>query len=490
MTKGVKPSPTATLIDPDRAERYVRTRTPQYSFGIKPPLAEEKSRSGEYFTGDYDIKVDSLSTKKRTRVSTISKTARLDPKGFEHGREVPHVSAPAGNIRHDVAPEADGVQEGAGPVPMNVDEDASSAGTDVPKPAPEHPTSGKSYSFGKDKRFSSETKAASPPSDGTGQVGTDAGALLDVEAAARAIRPHTTTAIMRPPPTTPRQALSPSRRDSADTQPHVPLSTGKIEVLAYRPRTPNVTSMYPDTKFDKTKVTGDVDLGLPGPGYYNITDSAVAKPVKSHSKPVGVVYYAETKPKKQMAYNAKVQIEQESKASVGPGTYAVDKSYNYVGHRAPVLAVMRDADSKCTPQMQRKLYFEQKARDMREVHDHLKETNISQVVSRTPTVTLAPPKWSEKDPRREKILMEHRLSKMRDPSASKRRPVKVGDTVLGRSFDDSDLYSGSGSMYLSPAKKFSAVEKRVSTGAFMGAEVTARRSTSARLRARPGVMSR
>jgi hypothetical protein len=127
---------------------------------------------------------------------------------------------------------------------------------------------------------------------------------------------------------------------------------------------------------------------------------------------------------------------------------------------------------------------------MREVHDHLKETNISQVVSRTPTVSLAPPKWSEKDPRREKILMEHRLSKMRDPSTTKRRPVRVGDTVLGRSFDDSDLYSGSGSMYLSPAKKFSAVEKRVSTGAFMGAEVAARRSTSARLRARPGVMSR
>lgn len=274
-----------------------------------------------------------------------------------------------------------------------------------------------------------------------------------------------------------------------------------LDTLAYRPRTPNVTIMRPEHNFDKTKVTGDVDLGAPGPGYYQINDAALAKPLKSHSKPVGVVYHPESQPKKPLAYNAKVQVEQESKAAIGPGTYAPEKSFSYVSHRQPVLAIMREADSKPTAHMRRKRYFEQKARDMREAHDFLKEANLSQVLTRAPNVTLAPPKWSQQDPRREKILQEHRLSKMRPSSAGDRTRgrVKIGDLELGRSFDDLDApprrssdspRSSGGALYNSQDRLFRGVERRVPTGAFMRAEVAARRSTSAMRQAKPGVVQR
>jgi hypothetical protein len=478
-------------IDPSRSDRYVRTRTPQYTFGMRPSTPSgQLTRNEDHFSGDYDVNMNSLSTRKRSRVSTISKTARIDPLGYEHGRVVSRVTEESEKGEQQPnRTEADN----AGTIDDQVDSASSVGdGPEARQHTEDRPLPGKSYSFGKGQRFVQHVKLAAQ------SEASIESAVLDVEAATRALEPRTTTAVMGPRPSTAGARLTNSSAPALSSVDPSPAATSpskmNISALAYRPRTPNVTSMHPESKFDKSKVTGDVNLGLPGPGYYNVKDGAAAKPVKSHSKPVGVVYYSESQPKKPAALNAKVHVEQESKAAVGPGTYAVDKSYSYVSHRQPVLAIVRDADSKPTPHMQRKSYFEQKARDMREAHDNLREANISQVTSRTPTVLLAPPKWSEKDPRREKILQEHRLANMPSDSVSNRTRsrVKVGDVVLGKSFDDLDMprRSANSSTLSSQERLFRGVEKRVPTGAFMRAEVTARRSTSAMRQARPGVIQR
>ena len=64
-----------------RSEKFVKMRTPEYSFGIRPTY-DGKSKAEEYFSGDYDINVDMLSTKKRSRTSMMSTTARPCSTGY------------------------------------------------------------------------------------------------------------------------------------------------------------------------------------------------------------------------------------------------------------------------------------------------------------------------------------------------------------------------------------------------------------------------
>ena len=332
--------------------------------------------------------------------------------------------------------------------------------------------------------------------------------LLDVERAANALLPHTTTAVMGPRPSTAPARATTKLGGNNTNEGGVPGAADlHLDALAYRPRTPNITSMRQSSKFDRVKQTQEVDLGVPGPGHYRITESSVAKPQKSHSKPVGVLYHASAKTKKEEeVLFHKRHEEAEMAAAVGPGTYAAEKSHGFVSHRQPVTAIMRAAESKTvqTPQMLRKQYFEQKARDMREVHDNMREASMHLVTTRVPTASLAPPKWSrerqceEEDPRRRQILQDHRLENMRSSSAdiSRRRNNKSQSaaSALFDKFDkdnnNSSVNSSSESMFRRPSKKFNAVEKRVPLGAFMKAEVTARRSTSARIQSRPGVALR
>lgn len=483
MTKRKADEP-QTTIDVLRSERYVKTRTPEYTFGVRPSV-ERKSTNDEYFNGDYDVKVETLSTKKRPRMSTISKTARLDPYGYERPK-IGTVAESAGS-----ATVVDGADAVPGGDAMDIVGEAGSE--DQQSEDRQHKqqpavTVPKTYSFGKDKRFAEEP--ARPPVKSVEQeqdVSVSTDDIPDVEKAFKAVISKASSAVMGPAPS----KSSHIRSNTTDRPTEPSAEEMHIEALAYRPRTPNITSMHPEHKFDKYKVTHSVELGTPGPGYYNIPDSAVQKPQKSHSKPVGTIYHTTSRPKKEAALNAKLLVEHESAASVGPGTYAVDKSYSYIKHKPPVMAIMRNADSKHTPQMERKLYFEQKAKDMREVHDNMRETNIDLVTTRVPTTSLAPPKWSKDDPRRRKIIQDHRLSNMRCRSVSRSDAASRIASILGRSLDDQDLSDRrSSDLYRSPERKYAAVEKRVPTGAFMGAEVSARRSTSARIQSRPGIANK
>ena len=507
-----------SVIDPNRADRYIRTRTPQVSFGIIPtPKSEVKSKADDHFTGDYDIKVDSLSTKKRARVSTVSKTSRLDPYGYEHGRVVQPVEKPtADTVGVDAANQEGKTEEDQDSLLMDIvhnpDDQStviSNTNNNKDKDHTNLPLKGKAYSFGKNKRFvedearppvplvSELTAAATdqepPQSSSNGKK--DNKDIPDVEAAARALLPHTTTAIMGPKPTI--KSKESKETDSGALYPgeNTTPETPSITALAYRPRTPNITTMHAESKPDRSKAT-HIDLGLPGPGYYNIPHDSTTKPYKTHTKPVGVIYHENIKLKKK-------PIKDENKASsyIGPGSYYIENSLNYIQTKQPILTKMYKSDTKITSQIQRKLYFEQKANDMREVHDNCRETNISQITNRTQNVVFAPPKWTD-DPKKERILKEHRINKMRSSSVNKSQNRKVGDLVLGRSFDDLEMLKasstrgGSGSAGISggymsiDSRKYNAVEKRVPTGAFMKAEVQARRSTTERRQARPGVTSR
>lgn len=480
LTKRKVDDPQST-IDVLRSERYVKTRTPEYTFGIRP-TSEKKISTEDYFNGDYDVKVESLSTMKRPRVSTISKTARLDPSGYERPKvaTVAELTENANNNCTELEDNRTEFHDSTMEIVGEVGSDDQQSAVLIKKPIVTAP---KTYSFGKDKRFAEEAPRAPVKAVNQVQEAEAVADIPDVEKAFKAVISKVSSAVMGPAPSKSSHIRSEIPLDH-QSQKSDPLSQDiHLEALAYRPRTPNVT-MHPERKFDKYKVTNSIELGTPGPGYYNIPDSAVRKPQKSHSKPVGTIYHTTSRPKKEAALNAKLLVEYESAASVGPGTYAVDKSYSYIKHKPPVMAMMRNADSKHTPQMERKLYFEQKAKDMREVHDHMKETNIDLVTARVPTASLAPPKWSKDDPKRRKILQDHRLENMRCRSVSRSDAASKIASILGRSLDDQDLTRRSSDLYRSPDRRFTAVEKRVPTGAFMGAEVAARRSTSTRIQSR------
>ena len=504
----------ASIVDVTKAERYVKTRTPEYTFGVRTPRNEERKNSDGYFNGDYDVKVDSLSTLKRPKTSVISKTARLDPYGY---RISPVVKLHQPVEADAPEPESTTVDEGKAQCDMDLGlDDQSEAPSETERPhKSEKALAAKAYSFGRDKRFvnpkAEPMVVAVADPDAEDGVKVLPAPMLDVERAAKAIMPHTGTAVMGPRPSPPFSTRYAHTQEdthdeneaydgvnhakssnAASKKDNVPLNM-HLDALSYRPRTPNVT-MRPDRPTQRTPPV-HIDLGTPGPGYYNTTTTDVeytsatiaTNKRNKYSKPVGTIYHTSTKPKNESAFYAKQANLASQAAILGPGIYNTAQSVHAVKHNAPAYTLYASsAEAKPTPQMLRKQYFEQKARDLREVHDNQSETNLTLVTARTPVTTLAPPKWSKRDPHKEEILTEHRIRNINVNSTARSRSTSRLDHLLGSEFGslhDESLYS-------SPNKKFSAVEKRVKTGAFMKAEVTARRSTSARLQSRPGVAMR
>ncbi|KAJ1441032.1 hypothetical protein B484DRAFT_443075 [Ochromonadaceae sp. CCMP2298] len=330
---------------------------------------------------------------------------------------------------------------------------------------------------------------------------------LDVLRAERALLPHSSGAIMGPKETT-RSRLDAqgnvvgtegdengdeNRGDNwegvgadtgvGDTGASAGVGATNLDVLSYRPRTPAFRMREPTHDRVRTHAQ-DIDLGTPGPGAYDVkTDSNLLRGRKS--APVGALYHTASKPKKEEG----MRQRDAAAAALGPGAYNADKSFRYASTKQPT-CTMRRADSKPTPQMVRKQYFEQKARDMREVHDHMHHTDEALLYARTPGVTLAP-QWSA-DPKRARILTNHRLAQVppgaRGSSADRaRRTGGALSGILSASLEgETEAYRE----WQSVDKRYSQVQRRTLTGAFMAAEVTARRSTADRTSAKPGVVSR
>lgn len=107
---------------------------------------------------------------------------------------------------------------------------------------------------------------------------------------------------------------------------------------------------------------------------------------------------------------------------------------------------------------------------------------------------LAAPKTIQDDPRRHRILVEHRLkqwpaprrrSASADTAAHRKQVIRMVDQALYCSSDDEDE-----NIDRPFDDRFAPTERRLKLGVKMQAEVSARKKTSDHLLSRPGVMAR
>lgn len=133
------------------------------------------------------------------------------------------------------------------------------------------------------------------------------------------------------------------------------------------------------------------DYGTPGPGAY--ADSVQ----QIYSVASGNVAGGKFTPGPSSAARKARRIASSSGLSrahaPGPGHYDVGSAESVVRQKVPGFSNVfksSDADKKLTPQLQRKRYWEEKARDLREEHDDMKDASDSIVKSRTPVVQMRP----------------------------------------------------------------------------------------------------
>ena len=105
---------------------------------------------------------------------------------------------------------------------------------------------------------------------------------------------------------------------------------------------------------------------------------------------------------------------------------------------------------------------------------------------------LAAPKTIRDDPRRYRILVQHKLKQWGrsvsvDTAARRRSVIRMVDQALHNSSDDDDEDDDADRPF---GDRFAPIERRVKLGVKMQAEVSARKKTSDHLLSRPGVMAR
>ena len=239
-----------------------------------------------------------------------------------------------------------------------------------------------------------------------------------------------------------------------------------ISFLSSRPRNPN-TVFHSESNTRRKTSAIDVDsVSILGPGYYSIDDTAIQK--TSTHRPqggrtsVGIVYRSSSVTSKRQAQSASGGGTTTAAADVlrsqllGPGAYDVESCDRFVKPTAKAAVIYR-SESKPTPQMERRQYWEQKAADLRDFHDGMKLANDSFTQPKTPTFNMNP------------------RQAFNDTESSKLTALKVSKSVDISGNHEYDV-------------RYDFVEKRVATGVSMASEVTARSSTKKRLESKPGVV--
>ena len=140
-----------------------------------------------------------------------------------------------------------------------------------------------------------------------------------------------------------------------------------INYLSSKPRTPAWTIPEVPKAASNNVVLAMKNKSTPGPGDYAVEhhfNSCDPKSMKG-----GTVYRPTTKPTK---HAMAAQFNAPKLSTPGPGFYAVEKYYEYtrpVEHAVRIIP-HEVSESKITPQLERKHYWEEKRRDLREDHDH------------------------------------------------------------------------------------------------------------------------
>lgn len=273
----------------------------------------------------------------------------------------------------------------------------------------------------------------------------DEGIIIDyanVEKAAKAIEPHIPGAIMIKPTTEPR--IIPIQ--TPPTTPSSVITSSALDVLSTRHRSPGVT-FHKNNPINKQQLLKEADLGMPGPGFYSVDDNIIGtKKCKLYHQPTGL------KPKAQ-----DVTQSQKKKAQIlGPGYY---NPVN-VSSQATNIPKLYPSESKITPHLERKKYFEQKAQDMREANDQMKLIDDSILRKRTPVHSIQSEKATHKkiNPKIEQIKLLNDI-----------------DELIGYQTKDYQV-------------KYDLIEKRSTTPVNMKREFDARIATKEKIQSKPQVL--
>jgi len=355
------------VVDLVAADRYVKTSAPRYTMGHRYSDSIDRGRGrgrdeAAAALGQYEPSIDKLSTSKRPRVCTFSTTPRPFTTSEAHTHRTTTITSTDSNY-----PATEAVTHTDGEVVNTSTDDASTSKGDYgprhlsyyPQPRPSKGV----HRFGKQSRFTPVI---------TSHAGSDLAPMLDLERAERAILPHSSSVQFmlpvhkrRPP------------EDNDDEQPHLdsdsksPIipdmnSSSAIDGLSYRTRVTNITSMR------SRRRTSPIE-DVPGPGSYSYRVESLSTHRRASS---ACRYHRPVQLRNSAALTHKLRYEQDLEAQIGPGAYHPDKGYEVVSYKTPVLRI-HPAESKSTPQLQRRAYFEQKARDMREAHDFMKDSSIA-----------------------------------------------------------------------------------------------------------------
>jgi hypothetical protein len=234
-------------------------------------------------------------------------------------------------------------------------------------PQQQHRPSKGIYSFGKQSRFSAVTAS----SNAVGSSPAAATPLLDLDRAERAILPHSSSVQFVLPVHHKRRQHDKEEEDGQEGDSKGPIvpttTTTTIDGLSYRTRVTNITSMHSAGR--RTRPPEDV----PGPGAYSSRAEALSTHRRSSS---ACRYHSPVQLKNSAALTHKLRCEQDWEAQIGPGMYDPDKGLEAVSCKTPVLRI-HPAESKSTPQLKRRAYFEQKAKDMREAHDFMRDSSLA-----------------------------------------------------------------------------------------------------------------
>lgn len=235
------------------------------------------------------------------------------------------------------------------------------------------------------------------------------------------------------------------------------ITTSKVDFLSEHSNPQNIVFHHDETARRKSSAVAIEDHGVRGPGYYTVDDNALNKITSKHkgNVPVGVIYRSPSVPKYRNGSTTESNHVREE--LIGPGTYNVDDSYRYV-KPSPRTSLVYRAESKKTPQLQKKQYWEQKTADLRDIHDGMKLASDEIFHARTPKANFAP-----------KLHMD-------DDKISKLAVLKSSESI--------DF----GQPPLQYDVNYEFVERRSSVGVSMASEVAARESTKRKMTSKPGLV--
>lgn len=175
-----------------------------------------------------------------------------------------------------------------------------------------------------------------------------------------------------------------------NTPPQTIANIPNLNVLSNHARSQGVIIQRENTPVRKRQIKDHSDYGTPGPGTY-------ADGIEKLSSIAATTLVSKTnrdddlnKVDEKIAVSRVRNTRREMEIVPGPGTYAIDQSDTVVRTAtAPSYnSIFRPAETKLTPQLIRKRYWEDKCNDVRDDRDNLRDVNWGAVTKHRPTVKM------------------------------------------------------------------------------------------------------